>query len=116
MGKGFVDSDAEEKGLLRPGAIIVEGTVGNTGIGLALVGNPKGYKSVIVIPETQNQEKKDMLQIAGATFIEVPAVLYKNPNNYVKYSGRLAEAIAKSHLRGAIRGNQFDNTANRRAH
>ncbi|KAG6552931.1 hypothetical protein Mapa_005587 [Marchantia paleacea] len=112
----YIIKDAEERGLLRPGGVIVEGTAGNTGIGLALVANAKGYKTVIVIPETQSQEKKDMLLIAGATLIEVPAVPYKNPNNYVKYSGRLAESIAKTHPGGAIWGNQFDNTANRRAH
>ncbi|BBM99107.1 cysteine synthase [Marchantia polymorpha subsp. ruderalis] len=112
----YIIKDAEERGLLRPGGVIVEGTAGNTGIGLALVANAKGYKTVIVIPDTQSQEKKDMLRIAGATLIEVPAVPYKNLNNYVKYSGRLAESIAKTHPGGAIWGNQFDNTANRKAH
>ncbi|KAH9575760.1 hypothetical protein CY35_01G127600 [Sphagnum magellanicum] len=112
----YIVKDAEEKGLLKPGGLIVEGTAGNTGIGLALVGNAKGYKTVIVIPKTQSQEKKDMLRLAGATLVEVPAVPYKNPNNYVKYSGRLAEALAQTHPGGAIWGNQFDNTANRRAH
>ncbi|CAM6020184.1 unnamed protein product [Sphagnum balticum] len=112
----YIVKDAEEKGLLKPGGLIVEGTAGNTGIGLALVGNAKGYKTVIVIPKTQSQEKKDMLRLAGATLVEVPAVPYKNPNNYVKYSGRLAEALAQTHPGGAIWGNQFDNTANRQAH
>jgi len=112
----YIIKDAEEKGLLKPGGVIVEGTAGNTGIGLALVANAKGYKTVIVIPQTQSQEKKDMLRLAGATLVEVPAVPYKNPNNYVKYSGRLAETIAKSNPNGAIWGNQFDNIANRQAH
>ena len=108
--------DAEEKGLLRPGGVIVEGTAGNTGIGLALVGNARGYKSVIVIPETQSQEKMDMLRLCGADLRLVPAVPYKDPNNYVKVSGRLAEEIAKENPNGAIWANQFDNQANRRAH
>ncbi len=108
--------DAEEKGLLRPGGVIVEGTAGNTGIGLALVGNARGYKSVIVIPDTQSQEKMDMLRLCGADLRLVPAVPYKDPNNYVKVSGRLAEEIAKTNPNGAIWANQFDNQANRRAH
>ncbi len=108
--------DAEAKGLLRPGGTIVEGTAGNTGIGLAVVGNAKGYKTVIVIPETQSQEKKDMLRLCGAELIEVPAVPYKDPNNYVKWSGRLAEERAKSDPNGAIWANQFDNVANRDGH
>ncbi|MGO4738213.1 cysteine synthase A [Bosea sp. 2KB_26] len=108
--------DAEARGLLKPGGVIVEGTAGNTGIGLALVGNALGYRSVIVIPETQSQEKKDMLRLAGATLVEVPAVGYANPNNYVKVSGRLAEELAKSEPNGAIWANQFDNTANRQGH
>eukprot|EP00899_Mesostigma_viride_P014624 jgi/Mesvir1/23162/Mv22637-RA.1 len=112
----YIIKDAEERGLIRPGGIVVEGTAGNTGIGLALVANAKGYKTVIVIPETQSQEKKDMLRISGAELVQVPAVPYKNPNNYIKYSGRLAEELAKTHPEGAIWGNQFDNTANRRAH
>ncbi|CAI7891407.1 unnamed protein product [Closterium sp. NIES-53] len=112
----YIIKAAEASGELREGGVIVEGTAGNTGIGLALVANARGYKTVIVIPETQSQEKKDMLRIAGATLVEVPAVPYKNPNNYVKYSGRLAQAIAKTHPGGAIWGNQFDNTANRQAH
>ncbi|WP_349370660.1 cysteine synthase A [Salinarimonas sp.] len=108
--------DAEEKGLLRPGGVIVEGTAGNTGIGLALVGNALGYRTVIVIPETQSREKKDMLRLAGAELVEVPAVPYKNPNNYVKVSGRLAERLAKEEPNGAIWANQFDNVANRLGH
>ncbi|WP_321504431.1 cysteine synthase A [Breoghania sp.] len=108
--------DAEERGLLRPGGVIVEGTAGNTGIGIALVGNALGYRSVIVIPETQSQEKKDMLRLAGATLVEVPAAPYKNPNNYVKVSGRLAAQLAKTEPSGAVWANQFDNVANRRAH
>jgi len=108
--------DAEKRGLLRPGGVIVEGTAGNTGIGIALVGNALGYRSVIVIPETQSQEKKDMLRLAGATLVEVPAVGYVNPNNYVKVSGRLAAELAKSEPNGAIWANQFDNVANRQGH
>jgi len=108
--------DAEAKGQLKPGGVIVEGTAGNTGIGIALVGNALGYRSVIVIPETQSQEKKDMLRLAGATLVEVPAVPYANPNNYVKVSGRLAEELAKSEPSGAIWANQFDNVANRQGH
>lgn len=108
--------DAEKSGALRPGGVIVEGTAGNTGIGLALVGNALGYRSVIVIPDTQSQEKKDMLRLAGATLVEVPAVGYVNPNNYVKVSGRLAEELAKSEPNGAIWANQFDNVANRQGH
>ncbi|MCV9940110.1 cysteine synthase A [Boseaceae bacterium BT-24-1] len=108
--------DAEKSGALRPGGVIVEGTAGNTGIGLALVGNALGYRSVIVIPETQSQEKKDMLRLAGATLVEVPAVGYINPNNYVKVSGRLAEELAKTEANGAIWANQFDNVANRQGH
>lgn len=108
--------DAEKKGLLRPGGVIVEGTAGNTGIGLALVGNARGYRTVIVIPETQSQEKKDMLRLAGADLREVPAVPYKDPNNYVKVSGRLAEEMAATEENGAIWANQFDNTANRQGH
>ena len=108
--------DAMERGEIGPGGVIVEGTAGNTGIGLALVGNALGLRSVIVIPETQSQEKKDTLRINGATLIEVPAVPYKNENNYVKVSGRLAERLAKTAAGGAMWANQFDNTANRRAH
>lgn len=108
--------DAEAKGRLKPGGIIVEGTAGNTGIGLALVGNSRGYRTVIVIPETQTQEKKDMLRLCGAELREVPAVPYKDPNNYIKQSGRLAEELAASHPEGAIWANQFDNVANRQGH
>ncbi|MCW5746730.1 MAG: cysteine synthase A [Alphaproteobacteria bacterium] len=108
--------DAERKGLLRPGGTIVEGTAGNTGIGLALVGNAKGYRTVIVMPETQSQEKKDMLVLCGADLRLVPAVPYRDPNNYVKYSGRLAEELAKTEANGAIWANQFDNVANRDGH
>ena len=112
----FIIRDAEERGLLRPGGMIVEGTAGNTGIGLALVGNALGYRTVIVIPETQTQEKKDMLRLCGAELIEVPAVPYANPNNYVKVSGRIAERLAQSEPAGAIWANQFDNVANRDGH
>ena len=108
--------DALDRGTIAPGGVIVEGTAGNTGIGLALVGNALGLRSVIVIPETQSQEKKDTLRIIGATLIEVPAVPYADPNNYVKVSGRLAEQLAATEAGGAIWANQFDNVANRRAH
>ena len=108
--------DAEKKGLLRKGGVIVEGTAGNTGIGLALVANARGYRSVIVIPDTQSQEKKDMLRLCGADLREVPAVPYKDPNNYVKVSGRLADELAKTEPAGAIWANQFDNVANREGH
>ncbi len=112
----YIIKDAVAKGLLQPGGTIVEGTAGNTGIGLALVGASMGFKTVIVIPETQSQEKKDMLRLAGAELVQVPAAPYRNPNNYVRYSGRLAEALAKTEPRGAIWANQFDNVANRQAH
>lgn len=112
----FIIRDAEARGALKPGGTIVEGTAGNTGIGLAVVGNALGYKTVIVIPETQSQEKKDTLRLLGAELVEVPAVPYKNPNNYVKYSARLAETLAKTEPKGAIWANQFDNVANRQAH
>ena len=108
--------DAEERGQIEAGGLIVEGTAGNTGIGLALVGNARGYRTLIVIPETQSQEKKDMLRLCGAEVREVAAVPYANPDNYVKLSGRLAEALAKSEPHGAIWANQFDNVANRRGH
>jgi len=108
--------DAEARGLLRPGGVIVEGTAGNTGIGLALVANSLGYRTVIVIPETQSQEKKDMLRLCGADLREVPAVPYRDENNYVKFSGRLAEELAKTEANGAIWANQFDNVANRKGH
>jgi len=112
----FIIRDAIARGDLKPGGTIVEGTAGNTGIGLALVGAAMGFKTVIVIPETQSQEKKDMIRLAGATLVEVPAVPYKDPNNYVKYSGRLAVELNKTVEGGAIWANQFDNTANRQAH
>ncbi|WP_395517177.1 cysteine synthase A [Pseudorhizobium flavum] len=112
----YIIRDAERKGLLRPGGVIVEGTAGNTGIGLTLVAKALGYRTVIVIPETQSQEKKDALRLLGAELVEVPAVPYRNPNNYVKVSGRLAAQLAKSDPAGAIWANQFDNVANRQAH
>ncbi|NDI03359.1 MAG: cysteine synthase A, partial [Rhodobacteraceae bacterium] len=112
----FIIRDAIERGTLKPGGTIVEGTAGNTGIGLALVGASMGFKTVIVIPETQSQEKKDMLRLAGAELVQVPAAPYKNPNNYVRYSERLANELAKTEPNGAIWANQFDNVANRRAH
>jgi cysteine synthase A len=112
----YIIRDAIERGTLKPGGTIVEGTAGNTGIGLALVGASMGFKTVIVIPETQSQEKKDMLLLAGAELVQVPAAPYKNPNNYVRYSERLANELAKSEPNGAIWANQFDNVANRRAH
>ncbi|MDS9467489.1 cysteine synthase A [Paracoccus sp. MBLB3053] len=112
----YIIKDAIARGDLKPGGTIVEGTAGNTGIGLALVGSSMGFRSVIVIPETQSQEKKDMLRLAGAELVEVPAAPYKNPNNYVRYSGRLAAELAKTEPNGAIWANQFDNVANRQAH
>jgi cysteine synthase len=112
----FIIEDAVKRGALKPGGIIVEGTAGNTGIGLALVANALGYRTVIVIPDTQSQEKKDTLRLCGAELIEVPAVPYSNPNNYVKVSGRLAEELNKSEPQGAIWANQFDNVANRQGH
>jgi len=112
----FIIEDAEKNGQLEPGGVIVEGTAGNTGIGLALVGNARGYRTVIVIPETQSQEKKDMLRLCGADLREVPAVPYRDPNNYVHVSERLAEELKKTEEHGAIWANQFDNTANRYAH
>ena len=108
--------DAMARGALTPGGVIVEGTAGNTGIGLALVANALGFRTVIVIPETQSQEKKDMLRLQGAELIECPAVPYANPNNYVKLSGRLAEKLAREEPNGAIWANQFDNVANRQGH
>lgn len=112
----FIIQDAIRRGQLRPGGTIVEGTAGNTGIGLATVANAMGFKTVIVIPDTQSQEKKDALRLLGAELIEVPAVPYKDPNNYVKLSGRLAEQLAKTEKNGAVWANQFDNIANRQAH
>lgn len=108
--------DAERKGLLRPGGMIVEGTAGNTGIGLALVANARGYRTAIVIPETQSQEKKDTLRLCGALLYEVPAAPYSNPNNYVHVAQRLAEAFASTEANGAIWAKQFDNVANRQGH
>ena len=112
----WIIRDAIAKGKLEPGGTIVEGTAGNTGIGLALVGASMGFKTVIVIPETQSQEKKEMIRLAGAELVQVPAVPYKNPNNYVRYSERLAAELAKTEQYGAIWANQFDNVANRQAH
>jgi cysteine synthase A len=108
--------DAVARGALKPGGLVVEGTAGNTGIGLALVANALGFRTVIVIPDTQSEEKKQMLRLQGAELIEVPAVPYANPNNYVKLSGRLAERLARGHPQGAIWANQFDNVANREGH
>jgi cysteine synthase A len=112
----FIVKDAVARGQLRPGGVIVEGTAGNTGNGLALVGNALGYRTVIVMPDTQSQEKKDMLRLVGADLRLVPAVPYKDPNNYVRYSGRLAREINAREPNGAIWANQFDNTANRQGH
>jgi len=112
----YIIQDAVKRGTLRPGGTVVEGTAGNTGIGLTVIGNALGFRTVIVIPETQSQEKKDALRLLGAELIEVPAVPYRNPNQYVHYSQRLAEALAKSEPNGAIWANQWDNTANRQAH
>ena len=112
----FIIEDAVARGLLRPGGVIVEGTAGNTGIGIAVVANAMGFRTVIVIPETQSQEKKDTLRILGARLVEVPAVPYKNPNNYVKYAQRLADALAETEPAGVIFANQFDNVANREGH
>ncbi len=113
--KAIID-DAEAKGLLRPGGTIVEGTAGNTGIGLALVGNARGYRTVIVMPDTQSQEKKDFLRLVGADLRLVPAAPYREPGNYVRYSERLASELAETEENGAIWANQFDNTANREGH
>lgn len=112
----WIIQDAVARGALKPGGTIVEGTAGNTGIGLALVGASMGFKTVIVIPETQSQEKKDMLRLAGAELVQVPAAPYRNPNNYVRYSERLASRLAETEPNGAIWANQFDNVANRQAH
>lgn len=112
----FIIKDAIARGDLKPGGTIVEGTAGNTGIGLALVGASMGFKTVIVIPETQSEEKKDMLRLAGAQLVQVPAAPYRNPNNFVHYSRRLAEELAQTEPNGAIWANQFDNVANRQAH
>lgn len=112
----YIIRDAVARGDLKPGGTIVEGTAGNTGIGLALVGASMGFKTVIVIPETQSQEKKDMIRLAGAELVQVPAAPYSNPNNYVRYSGRLAQELAQRTNEGVIWANQFDNVANRQAH
>jgi cysteine synthase A len=112
----YIIKDAMERGELRPGGVVVDGTAGNTGIGLAMVANALGMRTVIVIPETQTQEKKDTLRALGADLVEVPAVPYRNPNNYVKVSGRMAEKLAREEPNGAVWANQFDNVANRRAH
>ena len=112
----YIVQDAIRRGTLRPGGTVVEGTAGNTGIGLTVIGNALGFRTVIVMPETQSREKKDALRLLGAELIEVPAVPYKNPNQYVHYSRRLAETLAKTEPNGAIWANQWDNTANRQAH
>jgi len=112
----FIIRDAIRRGALRPGGTIVEGTAGNTGIGIALVAASMGFRTIIVIPNTQSQEKKDMIRLAGAELVEVPAAPYKNPNNYVRYSERLATEMAKTEPNGAVWANQFDNVANRQAH
>jgi len=112
----YIIRDAVERGVLAEGGTIVEGTAGNTGIGLALVGASMGFRTVIVIPETQSEEKKDMIRLCGAELVQVPAAPYSNPNNYVRYSGRLAEELARQAEGGAVWANQFDNVANRRAH
>ena len=112
----YIVRDAENRGLLRPGGRIVEGTAGNTGIGLAMVAKALGYKTTIVIPRTQSQEKKDAIRLLGADLVEVDALPYSNPDNYVRYSGRLAEALNAKEPGGAIWANQFDNVANRLAH
>ena len=112
----FIIQDAVKRGTLKPGGTIVEGTAGNTGIGLTVVGNALGFRTVIVIPQTQSQEKKDALRLLGAQLVEVPALPYKNPNSYVHYSERLAQELAKTEPNGAVWANQWDNTANRRAH
>jgi cysteine synthase len=112
----FIVRDAEQRGLLRPGGRIVEGTAGNTGIGLAMVGGALGYRCTIVIPRTQSQEKKDAIRLYGAELVEVDAVPYANPMNYVKYSGRLAQEFDAKEPAGAVWANQFDNVANREAH
>src|SRR5258708_540386 len=110
----YIIKDAEERGLLQPGGVIVEGPAGNTGIGLALVGNARGYRTVIVMPETQSQEKKDMLLLCGADLRLVPAVPYANPMHYARYSGTLAEELAAAEPNRAIWATPFDNLANRR--
>jgi cysteine synthase A len=112
----YIILDAEERGVIEPGGIVVEGTAGNTGIGLALVGNSRGYRTLIFIPETQSQEKKDALRLCGAELREVPAVPYRDPNNYVHVAARAAEALADTETHGVLYANQWDNTANREGH
>ena len=112
----YIIQDAMASGRLRPGGRIVEGTAGNTGIGLAMVGAALGFRTTIVIPRTQSQEKKDAIRLAGADLVEVDALPYSNPDNYIRFSGRLAETLNQSEPNGAIWANQFDNVANRRAH
>jgi len=112
----FMLLDAEQRGAIQPGGVVVEGTAGNTGVGLALVGNSRGYRTVIVIPQTQSQEKKDMLKLCGARLVEVPAVPYRDPQNYVRVSERLAAELAAQEPKGVLWANQWDNLANRRAH
>lgn len=112
----FIIQDAEQRGALRPGGLIVEGTAGNTGIGLTLVANARGYRCLIVIPETQSQEKKDMLRLCGAELMQVPAKPYKDPGNYVRVSERVANELAATEPHGVLWANQWDNTANREAH
>src|SRR5579862_4124988 len=112
----YIIKDAEERGVLRPGGIIVEGTAGNTGIGLALVANARGYRTVIVIPDTQSQEKKDMLRLCGAELVEVPALPYGNPNNYQHVGRRLAEQLKTTEKNGVIFADQWNNLDNRKAH
>ena len=112
----YIIEDAEAKGLLKPGGTVVEGTAGNTGIGLALVANAKGYRTVIVIPDSQSQEKKDMLRLCGAELKQVPPAPYRDDNNYIKVSGRLADELAATEPNGAVWANQFDNVANRDGH
>src|SRR6185295_12181405 len=112
----FILLDAERRGAIEPGSTIVEGTAGNTGIGLALIGNARGYRTVIVMPQSQSQEKKDLLRVCGAEVVEVPAAPYRDPNNYVRVSERLARELAEREPKGVLWANQWDNLANRRAH
>src|SRR5437868_14220765 len=112
----FIIKDAEERGLLRPGGVIIEGTAGNTGIGLALVGNARGYRTIIVIPETQSQEKKDMLRLCGAELVEVPALPYSNPNSYQHVGRRLADKLRAGEKNGVLFADQWNNLDNRKAH
>jgi cysteine synthase len=112
----FILLDAERRGVIRPGGTVVEGTAGNTGIGLALIGNARGYRTVIVMPRSQSQEKKDLLRVCGAEVVEVPAVPYRDQNNYVRVSERLARELAEREPKGVLWANQWDNLANRRAH